>query len=93
MTEDVADALDANALEGLLDEARNLAEDMTAIQVRHQRGSINDEEREADWKAATTGFYTRDERRDAALNGFLIVALSELAAWAWLEGRATTAEQ
>ena len=85
MTEDTA--LSGDVLQALYDKAQRMAEDMTAIQIRYQRGRIGDDERQAEFEALVGDFYTDDLRQDKILDGLLPVVLSELAAWSWLEGK------
>jgi hypothetical protein len=85
----MTDELPGHVLQALHDKAQRMAEDMTAIQIRFQRGVIDPDQRQAEFEAAVDDFYTDDLRQDKILDGLLPVALSELAAWSWLEGRAT----
>jgi hypothetical protein len=87
--DDPTDGLPGHVLETLRDKAQRVAEDLTVVQLRLQRGTTDPEQRDAQWDDVVAGFYTGDERLDKFLNGFLIVELSELAAWSYLEGRAT----
>jgi hypothetical protein len=81
------DELSGSVLQALHDKSQRMAEDLTAIQVRLQTGAIALDQRQALWEDALNAYYTDDPRQDKILGGLLPVALSDLAAWAWLEGQ------
>jgi len=85
MNTDALERMNAEEFDELRDRARGLAEDLTAVQIRHQRGATDLDQRQVEWEAAAGTHYTGDELRDKFIGGFLIVELSELAAWAYLE--------